>query len=51
VELLFNTACRFYVQLRDRHCWSAERPRHGLRRLMTPGLVTVPGPGIWLAGS
>jgi hypothetical protein len=44
-ELLFNTVCQSYVQLRDRHRWPAERARHGLRRLITPGLMTVPGPG------
>src|SRR5215831_3234751 len=50
-ELLFNTVCWSYVHLRGRHRWPAERARHGLRRLMTPGLVTVPGPGKRPAGS
>jgi AcrR family transcriptional regulator len=50
-ELLFNTVCWSYVHLRGRHRWPAERARHGLRRLMTPGLVAVPGPGTRPAGS
>jgi hypothetical protein len=50
-ELLFNTVCWPYVHLRGRHRWPAERARHGLRRLMTPGLVAVPGPGTRPAGS
>src|SRR5262245_27546140 len=44
-ELLFNTVCWSYVHLRGRHRWPAERARQGLRRLVTPGLVAVPGPG------
>ena len=44
-ELLFNTVCWSYAHLRGRHHWSAERARHGLRRLTTPGLVAAPGPG------
>jgi hypothetical protein len=50
-ELLFNAVCWSYVHLRGRHRWSAERARHGLRGLITPGLVAVPGPGIRPAGS
>jgi hypothetical protein len=50
-ELLFNTVCWSYVHLRGRHHWPAERARHGLRRLITPGLVAVPGPGTRPAGS
>ena len=50
-ELLFNTVCWSYVHLRGRHRWPAERARHGLRRLITPGLVGVPGPGTLPAGS
>ena len=50
-ELLFNTVCWSYVHLRGRHRWPAERAKHGLRRLMTPGLVAVPGPGTRPAGS
>jgi hypothetical protein len=50
-ELLFNTVCWSYVRLRGRHRWSAERARQGLRRLMTPGLGAVPGPGTRPAGS
>jgi AcrR family transcriptional regulator len=50
-ELLFNTVCWSYVHLRGRHHWPAERARHGLRRLITPGLVAVPGPGTRSAGS
>src|SRR5262252_7796612 len=36
-ELLLNTACWSYVHLCGRHRWPAERARHGLRRLITPG--------------
>ena len=50
-ELLFNTVCWSYVHLRGRHRWPAQRARHGLRRLMTPGLVAVPGPGTRPTGS
>jgi AcrR family transcriptional regulator len=50
-ELLFNTVCWSYVHLRGRHRWPAERARHGLRRLIMPGLVAVPGPGTRPAGS
>ena len=50
-ELLFNTACWSYVHLRGRHRWPAERARHGLRELMTPGIVAVPGLGTRPAGS
>jgi hypothetical protein len=32
------------VQLRDSLRWPPERAEHGLRRLMTPGLVIVPRP-------
>jgi AcrR family transcriptional regulator len=50
-ELLFNAVCWSYVHLRGRHRWPAERARHGLLRLITPGLVAVPGPGTRPAGS
>jgi AcrR family transcriptional regulator len=50
-ELLFNTVCWSYVHLRGRHRWPAERARQGLRRLVTPGLAAVPGPGTRPAGS
>src|SRR5215471_16222688 len=50
-ELLFNTVCWSYVHLRGRHHWPSERARQGLRSLMTPGLVAVPGPGKRPAGS
>jgi hypothetical protein len=49
--LLFNTVCWSYVQPCGRHRWPAERARHGVRRLMTPGLGAVPGPGTRPAGS
>src|SRR5262249_58818285 len=50
-ELLFNAVCWSYVHLRGRHRWLAERARHGLRELMTPGIVAVPGLGTGPAGS
>jgi hypothetical protein len=46
-----NAVCWSYVQLRDRHRWPTERAGHGLRRLMTPGLMTMPGSGTRRAGS
>src|SRR5262249_47245173 len=50
-ELLFNAVCWSYVHLRGRHGWRAERARHGLRELMTPAIVAVPGIRTRPAGS
>ena len=49
-KLLFSTVCWAYVHLRGHHRWLAGRARNGLCRLITPGLVAVPGPGTRPAG-